>query len=68
MKKNNLEISLKAARVNAGYTQAEAARYVGKSIPTLQLWEKGERDVPVTIAMKLCELYHFNIDDIKFSK
>ena len=40
-----LQISLEAARVNAGFTQVEAAQKMGVSKQTIINWEKG-RIVP----------------------
>ena len=46
-----LQITLKAARVNAGLTQVEAAKKLGKSPNTIILWENG------TIAPDRANLY-----------
>ena len=38
------KISLKAARVNAGLTQEQAARAIGKTKQTIVNWEAGNGD------------------------
>ena len=48
---DTIQISLKAARVNAGLTQVEAAKKLGKSPNTIILWENG------TIAPDRANLY-----------
>ncbi|MBQ1296759.1 MAG: helix-turn-helix transcriptional regulator [Clostridiales bacterium] len=37
------KISMKAARVNAGLTQVEIAKRIGKSDATVLAWEKGRK-------------------------
>ena len=39
------KITLKAARVNSGLTQAEAAKEMGVSTVTLGLWEKNPEKI-----------------------
>lgn len=39
---NCSKITMRAARVNAGYTQAEAAVLIGVSAATIQNWENGD--------------------------
>ncbi len=41
----DFKITLAAARVNAGFTQAEIARKIGVSCTTVKNWENG-RSVP----------------------
>lgn len=59
-----MKISLKAARVNAEYTQKDVAKKLGFSIDTLKLIENGKRDIRVNELMCLCDLYKCTIDDI----
>lgn len=65
---DNLKISLAAARTNAGYTQKEVAEKLGVSNRTIIAWEKGESDVPFSMAQKMCELYGRPIASIIFGK
>lgn len=59
-------ITLKAARVNAGYTQAQAAKKLRKSPDTIVKWENGKTfpDVPAIKAIE--RLYHVSYSDIDF--
>lgn len=60
------QITLRAARINAGYTQKEAADMLGISKTTLVKWEQG-RTFPDAIAVsKICALYRTHYDDICF--
>ena len=59
-------MTLKAARVNAGYTQKEAAERLGVSNTTLCNWENGVSFPDVPYIEKICELYGLSYDDIIF--
>nr|DAT97885.1 MAG TPA: Helix-turn-helix XRE-family like protein [Caudoviricetes sp.] len=57
------KITLKAARVNAGLTQKEAAKKIGISYQTLSEYEKDESKVKLAM-IKKCVLFmafHWNI-------
>ena len=56
------KITLKAARVNAGLTQAEAAAKLGIAQSTLKNWEYGHTDPKLPQFMKLCRLYGVSCD------
>lgn len=59
-----MQISLKAARVNAGFTQDQAAKMLKISKATLISWEKG-KIIPSNIAiMALSEIYNIPTDNI----
>lgn len=60
------KMNLKAARVNAGYTQKKAAEMLNVSNKTLCLWEKGERFPNATKIKLICEIYSVSYDDIIF--
>lgn len=61
-----LKISLKAARVNTGMTQYQAAERVGVTRATLQNWELG-RSYPNALQIKAIEdAYNVRYDDIIF--
>jgi len=60
-------ITLKAARVNAGYTQAEVADILGVAISTIRNWENGITFPKQPAIEKMCELYAVQYDNIKFS-
>ena len=48
------KISLKAARVNAGYSQKEAAELLGISNKTLCSWENGKTFPDQPMIEKIC--------------
>lgn len=59
-----MKISLKAARVNAGLTQKEAARRASVASLTLINWEK-ERTAPTIVQLlNLCKIYGVELDDL----
>lgn len=60
------KMTLKAARVNTGLTQKEAATKFAVSNKTLGDWEKG-KSFPKADKIKLiCEHYHCSYDDLIF--
>lgn len=59
-------ISLKAARVNAGFSQKEAADLLQISNKTLSNWENGDTFPSVEKIERLCALYKVSYDDIIF--
>lgn len=60
------KITLKAARVNAGLTLAEAAAALGISISTLKNWESKKSYPTQPNIEKLCSLYGIPYDYIDF--
>lgn len=58
------KLSLKAARVNAGLTQEEAAQAINVTGKTLISWEKGVTHPTVDKLLRLCSLYDVQISDI----
>lgn len=61
-----MKISLKAARVNAGLKQREAAEKLGISRDTLRKYELGKIPMRIDTAKKLCEIYGLAENSIKF--
>lgn len=59
-------ISLKAARVNAGLSQQDAAKMLGVSKATLQNYEAGNTVPDILMSHKIEEVYHFPVDYIFF--
>lgn len=53
----NVKISLAAARVNAGMTQAEVAKILHKTPQTIVNWENGRSLIDMANFTVLCELY-----------
>ena len=58
------QISLKAARVNAGMTQQEVAARMKRSRNTIIKWEKGIVDPSPAEFFYLCSIYGVGEDDI----
>lgn len=57
------KMTLKAARVNAGLTQAEASKKLGVTQSTLRRWETGS-DMKLSQFMSLCRLYNVTCDSL----
>ena len=62
------QITLKAARVNAGFTQRSAAERLGVTPGTLVSWEKNRTAPNASIFRKLCEIYDVSEDLIFLPK
>lgn len=60
------KITLEAARVNAGYTQKEAAKLLRISNKTLQNWESGKSYPNADKIAEICEQYQIPYDFINF--
>ena len=58
------KISLKAARVNAGLTQEQAAKAIGKAKQTIVNWESGKTGIKYSDLIKLSELYGMPVEYI----
>lgn len=61
-----IKITLEAARVNAGFTQKEAAELMHISNRTLQNWESGKSFPNADKIAVICELYGIPYDCINF--
>ena len=61
-----MPIQLKAARVNAGYTQAEAAKALGISKGTLLNYEKYRTKPDIELSKQIAKLYKTTVDEIIF--
>lgn len=59
-----LQISLAAARVNAGLTQEDVSKYMKVSKNTLVKWEKGTSEPTITQGRELSKLYKIPLDNI----
>ena len=59
-----MQITLKAARVNAGMTQPQVSKKLQIALKTLISWEKG-RTIPKPVYIEaMCRLYGCNPEDI----
>lgn len=61
------QITLKAARVNAGLTQTDVAAILGVAVSTVRNWENGTTFPKQPAIEKMCELYGVSYDNIKFN-
>ena len=59
-----MKISLQAARVNAGFTQADVAKRLKKNKQTVVNWEHGKSKIDAANFIALCDMYRVNKDDI----
>ena len=62
-----LKITLKAARINVGLSQKEAAKILKVSNKTLHSWESGETSPGPKHIDAICELYQVSYNDLNFS-
>ena len=63
-KQNKFQITLAAARVNAGLTQAEIAKKMHVSNKTITNWEKGKVLPSFANVELLCRIYGISSDYI----
>ncbi|HEM4420883.1 TPA: helix-turn-helix transcriptional regulator [Streptococcus suis] len=56
--------TLKACRVNAGYTLRQVAKKVGKNFQTISKNEKDSTIIPFELLKDLSKLYRVKLDDI----
>lgn len=60
-----MQITLKAARVNAGLTQQQVQQATGIARSTLRRWEQGKTSPRVSELAALCDLYGVVVEHIK---
>lgn len=60
------KMTLRAARINAGFSQKEASNLLLISNKTLSSWEKGDSFPSAKKIECLCKLYDISYDDINF--
>ena len=63
-----MELTMKAARVNAGYTQKTAAKLLKISNNTLSSYENYKTIPDVRISKRMAKLYKLSVNDIIFYK
>ena len=63
-----MAIHLRAARVNAGFSQSEVVDMLGISKNTLISYEKYRSKPDIEMAQKLAGLYGMTVDDIIWKK
>jgi DNA-binding XRE family transcriptional regulator len=62
-----MAISIKAARVNAGFTQTEVGNRVNKSKNTIASYEAYETMPDIETALTMASLFGMSVDDIRWS-
>ena len=60
-----MEITLRAARVNAGLTQADVEKQTGFARSTITSWEHGKTSPKARDLATLCQLYGVPVANIK---
>ena len=60
-----MQITLRAARINAGLTQEQVHQQTGIARSTLRRWESGETSPKARDLAGLCELYGVSVQNIK---
>ena len=60
------KLTIRAARVNVGLSQKEAADLLGVSNKTLGYWENGITFPPADKIPEICELYGWPYDSLNF--
>lgn len=63
-----MAISLKAARVNAGFTQKEVAERLNKSKNTIASYEAYRTKPDIETSKALAALYGMTVDDIHWTQ
>lgn len=59
-----MPITLKAARINKGFTQKEAAKKIGIRVDTLSNYERGNTYPDIPILKKIEKIYEIGYNDI----
>jgi DNA-binding XRE family transcriptional regulator len=63
-----MAISIKAARVNAGFTQEEVAKAIKKSKNTIVSYEAYTSSPDINVAIAMAKLFQMPVDDIVWDK
>jgi len=61
-----VKVTIKAARVNVGLSQVEAAKQLGIGLKTLQNWEAGASSPRADKMGDICSLYKCTPNDLIF--
>lgn len=63
-----MAISIKAARINAGYTQTEVGERVNKTKNTIASYEAYTTTPDIKTAQAMAEMFGMTVDDIIWSQ
>lgn len=58
-----MKITLKDARISAGYTQKTLAYKLGISESTVVRWENGKSPIKIQDLLKLSDIYNRSVED-----
>lgn len=61
-----MQLTLKAARVNKGLSQKEAAKMIGVTEDTIGNWERGKSYPNVLLLKSIEEIYQVDYNDLIF--
>lgn len=59
---------MRAARVNRGLKQSEAAKLLGKNKKTVYMWENGKAKPSLDMVEPICKLYGVSYDEIDWNR
>ena len=59
-----MQITLRAARINAGFTQKELADELDRNVSTIANWESNKTKISLPDFKKLCQVLKVNENDI----
>ncbi|EHG11220.1 helix-turn-helix domain-containing protein [Streptococcus intermedius] len=62
------KITLKAARISAGYTLREVGKKINRNFQTIAKYEKDSTKIPLDLLQELTDLYNISIDFIFLGK
>ena len=62
-----MAITLRAARINAGLTQKDAAKLIGVNASMINKWENGGSSPTAKRIDKMLEVYNVKYEDVIFS-
>ena len=62
-----MRITLRAARINAGFTQKELADELDRNVSTIANWESNKTKISLPDFKKLCRVLKVNENDIFLS-
>lgn len=62
------QITLKAARINAGLTAKEVGKLVGKNYQTILKYEQDSSNIPLDFGKELAKLYNYPFNYIFLGK
>lgn len=63
-----MAITIKAARINSGYSQSEVGEKVGKSKNTIASYESYTTAPDIKTAQAMAEMFGMTLDDIIWTK